>query len=232
MGFITGVAVAGLLAVAGCGGDSDSSSTEASGGSERASDRPADPDVETRARQPLSRHQFEEIERLYRAQLAAEARHQGDIAKTSAATKRACRRVNREDRLLAAIVKTCDEMLDFFAELSQQNCASPKECAPVQRRAVAMLDRVLESLDEADAVIDQTVAGAACRRALTTPKIERLVKEMRDSVSEVATAMESGDERAIGAASQRFIAALSDYPSAAAARPVFKRFRQACAPDA
>jgi hypothetical protein len=198
-----------LLALTGCGDDSSES------------------------RRPLSQHQFDEIERLYRAQVAATGRSQGDMTRAAAATRRACRRVDRDDRLLAAMVASCDEVVAFvdsMTSLFSRDCSRLRECAPLVRKAVERLDEVLAGLDETERVVDQTVGEDACRRALTTPKLRQVMQRMRDGMDEVATAMASDDQKAVEKAGQRFIEAASEYESASNVGPVFRRFRQACAP--
>lgn len=182
-------------------------------------------------RAPLSAHQYREIDRLYTGQVDAEKLLDAGKARRSAErASGACADTDTSDRLLASLVENCVELLARMASLAASDCQTKRECERTLRRMADVADQVIASLRRTERTIVATVPEGECRRALApTSEMYDAFEGLAAALSQLATAIESGDQKSAGDAAaslEQGEAALDELPSA---RELRADFREACA---
>lgn len=220
-------AVAAVLIFAGCGSDDPSATGNSAGDGE-----PSAGQTKGVADGPMTPRRYEQLEDLYEAGIESEKA--GAVGEFRASTRillRACDRVDRDDRLLAAVTLDCDQALSELHAIFGEDCSSPESCAPLARRGARAARQSIETGRETNDVIADEVDDVACRDALmSSDRYLTALSKLADALDDLAATIdENGDIDAAQARLDRASAAIEALPSA---RAMLRRFQRACAPSA
>jgi len=175
----------------------------------------------------LSAHQYQELERLYRVQVRAEAMPNRPAIR---AIRRACAAVDRDDALLAASVAGCERMAALALSPADIACDAPSGCARLLRGTAKKIDEVLEITQEGQHTLKKLLGSDGCTEALATPPdMRRALTELTQAFRNMAVGIDTGDD-ALATKTAHNLSdiqrQLKDMPSA---RHFLDRFRQRCA---
>lgn len=179
----------------------------------------------------LSKGQFQQIERLYRVQLATEQMEDaGESRRALKKIARACAAVDDSDPLLAAVVNGCGEMTRFGVSLADSECDSASACEKTLSAAAAKTEELIDTMRQNERTIDDLLGDSRCSQALDTPQeIFAAFETLRRAFREMAAAMESGDDALMSEATATLAQGEKDLDSAPSATALLDRFREACA---
>jgi hypothetical protein len=216
------------LVLVGCGGG-DESDPQGS----QAADTSAAPS----GGGPLTAEQYEQLMPLYRASIAVEASgdetSSDEYVDATRALARACDEVDRDDRLLNAMVKDCEQSLTKLLSIVEEDCSDPDACATAMGDGAQVMRRMVRLGRESNQVIAEEVESQPCKRALSTPaRLSAVLEEMAAVLDDVAKAIGSGnaaEAEALQARMEKATARMDELPTA---RATLKRFQRACAPSA
>lgn len=181
---------------------------------------------------PMTAQQYSELEKLYRAQIAAERlQEEGKERKALDAAARACAAVPGGDRLLDAAGEVCHESVEALAsmlEIERQDCDG-RRCAGIAREQVAVIDGLIATSRRADDEVAELVPHEGCRDALTTPsELYEGFALLSEAFGHLDDALRTGAEAHFRKAMSKLRkgqALVDDMPSA---RQFLARFRRAC----
>lgn len=205
------VAVVSVLAT-GCGSDSaDESSTPVSA-----------PSGELTARQ------YVQLERLHRSQIDRKESNEASIRRTI----RACRRMDTNDELLAAVVDGCERSMKALASLMKRDCTTQEQCIALMSDSATLIDDLLATLDENAPVIERHVSDQACRDVLLSREQVAALDELSEAFKDFVEIVEGGDPDQIATAQADMQQASAGLDEAPSGREMYGRFKQACRPQA
>lgn len=208
------MAVAAVLAVAvavGCGSDDAS---EQSGES------------------TLTQRQYTELVGLYRAMLPFE--DVGDsparVRRTAKRASAACAKVDRDDRLLAAMVDDCEDLLAAFAALAAQSCTSASTCFRLTKTAADVMTDLAATTRASRATVIEEVADADCQDALMSAEEVDTTGAAARAFARAARAYSAGDQAAIKTAAKDVEKANTRFAALPSAPEQLRTLRRECRP--
>jgi hypothetical protein len=212
---VAAIALASVVLAGGCG----------SGGSGGSDGEPSDDAQQL----TLTPHQYREIERMYRAQLPFGAQGTDQVAATRQAI-RGCREMDRSDPLLAALVDSCEELIESLAGLTRQDCATVRQCTALMSATATVFDRLLAAVDESRPIVERVVASRACRDVLLSNEHVPALERASDVFKRVADAFKSGEPQRIAAVEDGLTGMTADLENVPSAREMLRRFQRDCRP--
>ena len=190
--------------------------------------------AETDARPPLSRAQYAQIYRLYRAQLpldrANDAEDPTEIRRAARKAARSCRAIDHRDPLLAALVDGCERSMSTLAELANLDCQTERECTKLMNDTADVMDDLATTVRSNEPVFEREVPDEACRKALTAPESVDAGAEYADAIRAANAAIESGDPDKIKTTTAELENASAALDATPSARETLEDFRAACGP--
>lgn len=184
----------------------------------------------------LTAKQFDELERLYLAMIPledlADNADAQSLRRVTRGTARACRRVDRSDPLLAAMVENCQRMTASLAALQGSGCTTERDCNAQVEASTAAAVELLAALNGMKPVVEREISDQACRDALSMPDRTARLERAVDAIDRLQKAARSGDPDALQAAIAEAEAAQAELQQARTIKQELRAFRAACRPVA
>lgn len=181
---------------------------------------------------PLTPEQYEELERLNRAQFPVDRlQEEGKDRKAVEVLAAACAEVPAGDRLLDTVIEVCDEWVDTLSlmlTVEREGCGNGN-CAQVVRELTATVDLLIAASRRGDEEVREVVSHERCRQALVTrPKTYEALGLMREGLGHYDDALRTGRQAAIRKGTSKIEEGAAMSEDGPSARQRLERFRTAC----
>ncbi|HEU0023365.1 MAG TPA: hypothetical protein VFQ12_01950 [Thermoleophilaceae bacterium] len=173
----------------------------------------------------LSPERYEQLERLYKDQLALDERSFESEAALER-MERSCERLDRSDPLLAAHYTVCVRAIEAGRALVDVDCDDIRACNRAFGAGAISYRRLAGDFRRIDEILDDENVEAACREALSPGRLEEVLLRLANAFETMASTSED-DERGAQALAE-FGDIEEDFKRLGSPREMYARFRSAC----